>query len=206
MDAALPEAHRLLTEAIDALCAAAGRAASDEVLLSVLGVCEGAARRLDRAVVGAVSELQRRGAFAERGYRTPVSALCDLAGWERFEARRRLVAAEQVCPRIGLDGATLPARLPATAAAFGSGQASLRHVEVIAKALESASAQRLTAPVWAAAEVELAAKASLYTPPELAAWGAALVEKLDADGAEPDESELAGSTSCTGHDAAAAAR
>lgn len=139
-----------------------------------------------------MSELQRRGAFAERGYRTPVSALCDLAGWERFEARRRLLAAEQVCPRIGLDGATLPARLPATAAAFGSGQASLRHVEVIAKALESASAQRLTAPVWAAVEVELAAKASLYTPPELAAWGAALVEKLDADGAEPDDSELAG--------------
>ncbi len=41
--------------------------------------------------------------------------------------------------------------------------------------------------VWAGAEQELAAKAAVYTPAELAAWGAALVEALDADGPEPDD-------------------
>ncbi|MDQ2708604.1 MAG: HNH endonuclease, partial [Actinomycetota bacterium] len=64
-----------------------------------------------------------------------------------------------------------------------------RHVEVIAGVLRSASAERLTPEVWAAVEAELAAKAALYTPPELAAYGGALVERLDADGAEPDDRE-----------------
>ena len=62
-------------------------------------------RRLDRATVDAVAALDRRGVFAERGYKSAVQALSDLLGWERFEARRRVVAAEQVTPRTGLDGA-----------------------------------------------------------------------------------------------------
>jgi 5-methylcytosine-specific restriction protein A len=40
---------------------------------------------------------------------------------------------------------------------------------------------------WAGAEEQLAAQAPLYTPKELRAWGAALVEALDQDGAEPDD-------------------
>jgi 5-methylcytosine-specific restriction protein A len=55
-----------------------------------------------------------------------------------FEARRRTHAAEQVCPRVGLDGAVLPPRLAATAAVFEAGQARLRHVEVIAGRRRSA--------------------------------------------------------------------
>ena len=43
-----------------------------------------------------------------------------------------MTAAEQVTPRTGLDGAVLPARLPATAAVFAAGRTGLRHVEVIA--------------------------------------------------------------------------
>ena len=66
---------------------------------------------LDRLAVDGVAELERRGVFAERGYRSPAGALGDLLGWERFEARRRAVAAESVCPRISLDGTELPARL-----------------------------------------------------------------------------------------------
>ena len=59
--------------------------------------------------------------FAERGYRSATAALSDLLGWERFEARRRVTAAEQVAPRVGLDGTVLPARLPATAEVFAAG-------------------------------------------------------------------------------------
>jgi 5-methylcytosine-specific restriction protein A len=101
--------------------------------------------------------------------------------------RRRVVAAERVTPRLGLDGAVLPARMPATAQVFSAGRASLRHVEAVARVLESASAGRLSPEPWAGVEEQLAAKADCYTPSELQTWGAALVEVLDQDGAEPDD-------------------
>ncbi|MQA15558.1 MAG: DUF222 domain-containing protein [Pseudonocardiaceae bacterium] len=183
----LRESHRLLEEAMDALSAAAGPQATDVELESVLTLCEGVARRIDRLAVGTIAELSRRGTFAERGYKTPAAALSDLLGWERFEARRRVVAAEQVCPRVGIDGTPLPAMLPVTAEAFAAGQAGLRHVEAIAKVLATAAADRLAPEVWAGAETELAGKAAVYTPAELASYGTALVEALDADGAEPDD-------------------
>jgi 5-methylcytosine-specific restriction protein A len=183
----VPAAHRLLTEAVHALAAAAGPGASDDELLAALTLCEGITRQLDQVVVAAVAALERRGTFAERGYKSPAGALGDLLGWERFEARRRVVAAEQVCPRTGLDGSVLPARLTATAEEFAAGRASLRHVEAIARALAAPSAERLTPDVWAGAELQLAAKTGEYSPSELLTWGAALVEALDQDGAAPDD-------------------
>jgi Domain of unknown function (DUF222)/HNH endonuclease len=187
-DSPVATAHRLLVEAVDALAAAAqSGAASDAELLSALTICEGATRRLDRLTLATISTLQRRGAFADRGYKSTAGALSDLLGWERFEARRRVHAAEQVCPRIGLDGTRLPPRLAATAAVFDAGRARLRHVEVIARLLDSPAARRLSPQVWAGAEATLAAKAGEYTPTQLQSWGAELIEKLDADGPEPDD-------------------
>ncbi|GEL18373.1 HNH endonuclease signature motif containing protein [Pseudonocardia asaccharolytica] len=183
----LPAAHRLAVEALDALCAAGGPGAGDDELVSVLTLCEGLARRLDRLVVSAVAALSRRGVFAERGYPSTAAALGDLLGYERAEARRRVVAAEQVCPRVGLDGAELPPRLAATAAVFAEGRTTLRHVEVIAKILATPAAGRLTPRVWAGAEHDLADKATIYTPGELAGYGSRLVEMLDQDGPEPDD-------------------
>ncbi len=180
-------AHGRLTEGVDELRGAAGPAASDDELVAVLVAAEEVRRSLDRVVVDAVADLQRRGVFAERGYRSPAGALGDLLGWERFEARRRVVAAESVRTRIGLDGTELPARVPATAEAFAVGRAGLRHVEVIAKVLDSGAARRLSPEVWAGAELELASKTGVYTPSELLAWGTQLVEVLDQDGAEPND-------------------
>jgi hypothetical protein len=180
-------AHRLLTEAVDELAAIGTPAAAAEDLLSVLTVSEGVARRLDKIVVGVVADLLRRGTFAERGYRNAVTAVADLLGWDRPEARRRVSAAEQVCPRSGLDGAVLPARLPATATRFAAGTTSLRHVGVITRVLCSPAAQRLSPEVWSGAEAELAAHAERYTPSELLEWGTRLVDTLDQDGPEPDD-------------------
>jgi 5-methylcytosine-specific restriction protein A len=179
-------AQRLLVQAADALLEAAG-SSSDAELIALLGTCESVVRRLDRATVDAVAALDRRGVFAEKGYRSPAQALSDLLGWERFEARRRVVAAEQVTPRTGLDGSVLAARLPATAEVFAAGRTGLRHVEVIARVLASKPAGRLSPEVWAGAEAQLAGKADVYTPTELQHWGTALVELLDQDGAEPDD-------------------
>jgi hypothetical protein len=101
-DSSVAAAHRLLAEAVDALAAAAeSGAATDADLLSALTICEGLTRRLDGLTLATISALQRRGAFAERGYKSTAGALSDLLGWEVFEARRRTHAADQVCPGSG---------------------------------------------------------------------------------------------------------
>src|SRR4029079_18614241 len=112
--------------------------------IAVLRLCETVVRQLDQVTVATVAGLDRDGAFVERGYRSATQALSDLLGWERFEARRRTVAAEQVVPRVGLDGSVLPARLPAMAEVFAAGRAGLRHVEVVTRLLGSPAAGRLS--------------------------------------------------------------
>lgn len=74
-------AHLLAQDAVAALAAAAGPAAPDTDLLSLLTVCQGAVRQLDRIVVTALAELDRRGTFAERATAPapPRSGTC--SGW-----------------------------------------------------------------------------------------------------------------------------
>ncbi|MGQ0574241.1 MAG: DUF222 domain-containing protein [Pseudonocardia sp.] len=169
------------------LAAGTGSRASEQELLAALRVCEGIARGVERMTVGAIADLQRSGAFASRGYHSAVKALTDLLGWDRADARRRVLAAEQAVARIGLDGGALPARLPATAAAYAAGGCGLRQVEVIAKVLAGPSARRLAPDVWADAEAQLAAIAGDFAPADLHSVASALVERLDADGPEPDD-------------------
>ena len=182
----LVAAQRLFAQAVDALRGVAAAGSADE-RVSVLTLCEGMVRQLDQVTVATVAGLDRDGVFAERGYRSPVQALGDLLGWEGREAHRRVVAAKQVTARIGLDGSVLPARLAATAEVFAAGRTSLRHVEVIARLLDSKPAGRLGPQQWAGAEAQLAGWAGEYTPTELYKWGKALVELLDQDGEAPDD-------------------
>ena len=63
------DAYRFLCEAVDALESAAGPGACDEDLVSVLPLCAGVARRLDRVTVAAAAALGRRG-----GVRSPNAA------------------------------------------------------------------------------------------------------------------------------------
>ena len=185
-DTPLHLASRLFAQAVEALRVAAGPAASDTDLLAVLTVGEGARRSLDQVSVTALAGLERRGTFGERGYRSSAAALTDLLGVDRADARRYLGAAEHVGPRVGLEGTPLPPRLPATAAVFEGGGASVRHVEVVACVLGSDAAGRLDPQRWAGAEAQLAAWIPECTPTELQARGGQLVEALDADGPEPD--------------------
>ena len=152
-------------------------------LIEMLRVGAAVERAAQRVGVRAVAALQRRGVFAQLGQR-PVTALADLLGVEHVEARRVVTAAEQVIPRADLQGQVLPARLPATAQAFAAGQASVRHVEVIARLMGGAAAGRLTPDTWQTVEQQLAAQVGNYTPTVLRDWGANL---LDQDGARPDD-------------------
>ena len=67
----LATAHRLLAQAVDALRAVA-ESGADADLVSLLTVCEGAARRLDQVTVATRGRPgARRGTFSERGYKSP---------------------------------------------------------------------------------------------------------------------------------------
>ena len=129
---AVDDAEKLLRDGFVALAAAAGSDAGDEDLIAVLRVQAWAERATQRAMVDTVADMQRRGVFARHGQR-PETALADLWGVERRQARRVVTAAEQATPRVDLQGQVLPARLPGTAAAFAAGDADLQHVEVIAR-------------------------------------------------------------------------
>ncbi|HZG91422.1 MAG TPA: DUF222 domain-containing protein [Pseudonocardia sp.] len=144
-------------------------------------------RLVEQVRVETVAALERGGVFAEHGYRRPDSAVADLLTLDRGDARRVAVAAEQVCPRTDLQGQELPPRLPAMAAAFSAGAASVEHVVVAATLLHGAAAARLSPEVWAGAEEQIAGVADECTPSELDRWGARLIEALDQDGAQPDD-------------------
>ena len=185
-DSDIATAAEGLLLAVDQLRAATV-GASDDALLAALTACEATHRRLDHVAIETLAGIERRGVFTDRGYRSSTSALADLLRWERSQARRHTIAAEQVVARTGLDGTVLPPTLPTTATAFATGEISLRHTEVIAGVLGSSAAGRLDPGTWSGAETKLAEAACDYTPAELHAWGTRLVEALDQDGPEPDD-------------------
>src|SRR5919112_118542 len=160
----------------------------DAALIELLRIEAAVERAAQRVGVHAVAALQRRGMFAQLGQR-PVTALADLLGVEHLEARRVVTAAEQVIPRTDLQGQVLPARLPATAAAFAAGDASVRHVEVIARLLGGAAATRLSPETRESVEQQLAGQVGHYTPSVLRDWGATLLHLLDQAGPRPDDAD-----------------
>ena len=94
-DTAIAALDGLLAQTFETLDAIAATG-DDAELMAVLTRCENAVRRLDRSVVSAVAVLERRAVFAERGYTSTAAALADLVGWERSEARRRVVRSGDV--------------------------------------------------------------------------------------------------------------
>ena len=95
-----------------------------------------------------------------------------------------VTAAEQVVPRTDLQGQVLPARLPATAAAFaaGAGQRAARrgHRPAAGRGGRGPAVARDAGRAW---RQQLAAQAGDYTPTVLRDWGATLLDLLDQDGA-----------------------
>src|SRR5687767_331268 len=121
---------RLLRESLAAL-----ETCAEHDLIAALKAAHAHRQALEQFDVAAVAQLQRDGVFAAHGYRKPELAIADLLGLERGQARSIVVAAEAVSERTGQDGEA-PV-LPATAAAFAAGTATLRHVTTIADVLAS---------------------------------------------------------------------
>ncbi len=183
----LAEAHRRIQEDVAELRAACDSSADSNTRIEALAVCEQLSRQVEQLSVELVAGLDRDGVFTDRGYSRPAHAVADLLGWDLGPASRRVRVAEQVCQRVGLDGQVLEARLTDTATLYAAGEVGLRHVEVIADALSSPAAGRLSPEVWAGAEQQLAARARECRPRELAGFARDLVNMLDQDGPEPTD-------------------
>ncbi len=177
-----------LHQGLTTLRAATGPHGSETDRIAALSGLADVEHQMHRVVVDTVAALQRDGTFTAHGQR-PVTAVSELLGVEHRDARRIITAADHVCPRADLQGQVLPPLLPATAAAFESGAASLRHVEVVAKLIGNPTARRLSPETLAGAEIQIAAMATDTAPAALHTWGVELLELLDQDGAEPDDRE-----------------
>ncbi|MGI5132230.1 DUF222 domain-containing protein [Pseudonocardia sp. CA-107938] len=155
--------------------------------LAALLVLEGVSRQVDRAKVVQIAAVERDGALAEKGYRNTLAGLKDLLGWDHDTARRHVTVAEHVGPRVALDGEPMEPVLPATAAAFEAGAATMRHVDTIAALMNSRPASRISLADRVSIEASLGEAARSFTPREVRVMGLELLAAADLDGPEPDE-------------------
>src|SRR5690349_21558457 len=118
---------------IRAVAAGLRSSGSDQEALDALAASRELARALSQLQVEAVAVLQRSGAFAAAGHRKPDSAVASVLTVERGRAREIVRAADHVAARVDLQGQVLPPVMPAMAAAFASGAASLHQVDLVAK-------------------------------------------------------------------------
>jgi hypothetical protein len=183
---ALATATGLLTEAVAGVRGHHSRLSGDE-LREMLFATRELSRLVSQLQVETIAALDRGGEFAAAGYRKPDSAVANVLTVERGQASRIVRAAGRVTGRVDLQGQVLPAVLPATAAVFAAGKASLAHVVVIDQLMAGAPAGRLPAEIWAAVEGHVAGLADEYTPSQLRSWGAQLIAAYDQDGPEPDD-------------------
>ena len=133
-------AQRLLVQAADAVMTVA-RSGSDAELVAVLTTCEQWCGGWTGSRWMRWPGWSGAGCSPSAATRSPAAALAICWGGSGSRPAAGWSAAEQVTPRAGLDGAVLPARLPATAEVFAAGRAGLRHVEVIARVLGTAPAR-----------------------------------------------------------------
>ncbi len=176
----------MVMAALDSACTATITATERVEVLRAYGE---ASDQLGIGGVQLIAVMTRAGDFSGHGYTQPEYAIADLLGWDRPPARRRVQVADQVCPRVSLDGQLLAPLLPATGAALAAGQLTVAHAEAILAVLHGPAARRLHRSTWAGAEEQIAhyAASSRATPADVAAWARQLLELLDQDGPPPAE-------------------
>ncbi len=202
----------------DAFAEGTMRVASDDDLLSILGVTSQLVRLADAVLLEAVGEVARRSRYGERADRLTSRTGCrDVS--ELVQRATRLApasvarlrrGADAVCPDESITGEELPPLLPAMRGALAEGELGLDGLLAVAEPL-AAMGRRVGRDDVLVADALLAAEARGAGPdgaPPLCAdllrvqaqaWAAA----LDQDGAEPRESRalhLRGITLGRAHD------
>src|ERR1044072_2633164 len=128
---------------IRAVAAALRSSGSGQEALDALAATRELTRAVAQLQVEAVAVLQRSGAFAAAGHKKPDSAVASVLTVERGRAREIVRAADHVTARMDQEGQALPPVMPAMAAAFARGAASLAQVDLIARLRAQPAAQRI---------------------------------------------------------------
>ncbi|MEX0581581.1 MAG: DUF222 domain-containing protein, partial [Mycobacterium sp.] len=174
--------------ALDELAALELGALSATELVGLAELCETLLRR-QRVMCGDIAVGLSHRDTAELGG-APHKVLADWLRITPAEARRRVTLAEPLAPRTTLLGEPLPARQPATAAAWRSGDLDVEHVRVIARFLDE-----LPLAVGhtdrADAEALLATQARQLRPDQLEKCAQQLALILNPDGVFSDADRAA---------------
>jgi hypothetical protein len=140
-------------------------------------------RRLER-----IAHLDRLGLAHLTGDRSTARLLQENWRVDPATAGRWCDEAEDLAPRMTLQGQPLPPRLPCTATVLASGEISPEHVAIIRRTMTKIDRMEHVDPAEVpAADAYLAEKATLFPPATLRRLADALLRKLDPDGAAPDE-------------------
>jgi hypothetical protein len=140
-------------------------------------------RRLER-----IAHLDRLGLAHLTGDRSTARLLQENWRVDPATAGRWCDEAEDLAPRMTLQGQPLPPRLPCTATVLASGEISPEHVAIIRRTMTKIDRMEHVDPAEVpAADAYLAEKATLFPPATLRRLADALLAKLDPDGAAPDE-------------------
>ncbi|MDD7920611.1 HNH endonuclease signature motif containing protein [Actinomycetospora callitridis] len=140
-------------------------------------------RRLER-----IAHLDRLGVAHLTGDRSTARLLQENWRVDPATAGRWCDEAEDLAPRMTLQGQPLPPRLPCTATVLASGEISPEHVAIIRRTMTKIDRMEHVDPAEVpAADAYLAKKATLFPPATLRRLAEALLARLDPDGAAPDE-------------------
>ncbi len=133
-----------------------------------------------------IGERDAVGVAGRSGYGTVARMVAAVALIGAGEARNRVGAAEALAPRQSLTGETLPARCPATAAAFTAGEISAVAVRIVTDAT-----RRIPPGVHPETEAEteqtLVGYARHFEPRPLAQIAHRVLVHLDPDGPHPTD-------------------
>ena len=159
--------------------------ASDEELLHALTTAQHRINAHHRAMLTLVAEVAARKLGPTHGYVTDTELLQCTQNISKADARRRLSAAADVLPGRTGTGETVPAPLPATAAALAQDAISADHVAVIQRVLGSLAAHldRHRGEL----ERYLAEQARVFDPPAVRLLGERRILFLDPDGPRPKD-------------------
>ena len=140
-------------------------------------------RRLER-----IAHLDRLGVAHVTGDRSTARLLQETWRVDPATAGRWCDEAEDLAPRMTLQGQPLPPRLPCTATVLASGEISPEHVAIIRRTMTKIHKMEHVDPAEVpAADAYLAEKATLFPPAILRRLADALLRRLDPEGAAPDE-------------------
>lgn len=158
----------------------------DQGLVQALREVESLARQLQSVMCDAVAEIDARNIAAAEGFGTTARLLAGVLRLSATEARTRCEQARSLGSRRNVVGESLPAQLPATAAALAAGRIGTGQVRVITDTM-STLPPSIPDPVRGQVEADLAGYGADFDPRRLRTIAQRVIAHFDPDGPAPAE-------------------